>query len=56
MFVAQLMHPMALVLWAAGLIAILSIAHAVLGVAIWAVVLANAPFSRSGRNVAPSAP
>jgi Ca2+-transporting ATPase len=45
MFMAQLMHPMALVLWAAGLIAILSIAHAVLGVVIWAVVLANAAFS-----------
>jgi len=45
MFAAQLIHPMALVLWAAGLIAILSIAHAVLGLAIWAVVLANAAFS-----------
>ena len=45
MFMAQLMHPMALVLWAAGLVAILSIAHAVLGVVIWAVVLANAVFS-----------
>jgi P-type Ca2+ transporter type 2C len=45
MFMAQLMHPMALVLWAAGLIAILSVAHAVLGVVIWAVVLANAAFS-----------
>src|SRR5512143_1079226 len=45
MFAAQLIHPMALVLWAAGFIAILSIAHAVLGIAIWAVVLANAVFS-----------
>jgi P-type E1-E2 ATPase len=45
MFAAQLIHPMALVLWAAGLIAILSIAHAVLGLAIWAVVLTNAVFS-----------
>ena len=32
-------------MWAAGLIAILSIAHAVLGVVIWAVVLTNAVFS-----------
>ena len=45
MFAAQLIHPMALVLWVAGLIAILSIAHAVLGLAIWAVVLTNAVFS-----------
>ncbi len=45
MFMAPLMHPMALVLWAAGLIAILSIAHAVLGGVIWAVVVANAAFS-----------
>jgi P-type Ca2+ transporter type 2C len=45
MFMLQLIHPMALVLWAAGLIAILSIAHAVLGLVIWAVVLVNAAFS-----------
>ncbi len=45
MFAVQLIHPMALVLWIAGLIAILSIAHAVLGIAIWAVVLTNAVFS-----------
>src|SRR5512136_431205 len=45
MFLAQLVYPMALVLWVAGLIAILSIAHAVLGFAIWAVVVANAAFS-----------
>jgi len=41
------------VLWAAGLIAILSIAHAVLGIAIWAVVLTNAS-SHSGRSAAPT--
>src|SRR5512136_2557296 len=45
MFLAQLVYPMALVLWVAGLIAILSIAHAVLGLAIWAVVFTNAAFS-----------
>src|SRR5512143_102335 len=45
MFAVQLIHPMALVLWAAGLIAILSGTHAVLGAVIWAVVMANAAFS-----------
>src|SRR5512143_818859 len=45
MFAVQLIHPLALVLWAAGVVAILSIEHGVLGVVIWAVVLANAAFS-----------
>jgi Ca2+-transporting ATPase len=45
MFAAQLIHPMALVLWVAGLFGILSIDHLVLGLAIWAVVLVNAFFS-----------
>lgn len=45
MFMAQLRHPMALVLWVAGFAAIASIAHAVLGLVIWAVVLTNAAFS-----------
>jgi magnesium-transporting ATPase (P-type) len=45
MFIAQLIHPMALVLWAAGLFGILSIDHIVLGLVIWAVVLINAFFS-----------
>ncbi|CAG0937517.1 sodium/potassium-transporting ATPase subunit alpha,E; H+/K+-exchanging ATPase [Thermoflexales bacterium] len=45
MFLMQLIHPMALVLWIAGLIAVLSISHAVLGLVIWLVVLANAAFS-----------
>jgi P-type Ca2+ transporter type 2C len=45
MFAAQLIHPMALVLWVAGLFGILSIAHIVLGLVIWAVVLVNAFFS-----------
>jgi magnesium-transporting ATPase (P-type) len=45
MFAMQLIHPMALVLWVAGLVAVLSIAHAVLGLVIWMVVVANALFS-----------
>jgi P-type Ca2+ transporter type 2C len=45
MFAVQLMHPMALVLWAAGLVGILSIDHVVLGLVIWTVVLLNAAFS-----------
>jgi magnesium-transporting ATPase (P-type) len=45
MFAAQLVHPMALVLWVAGLFGILSIDHIVLGLVIWAVVLVNAFFS-----------
>jgi Ca2+-transporting ATPase len=45
MFLMQLIHPMALVLWVAGLVAILSIAHAVLGLVIWMVVITNAIFS-----------
>jgi P-type Ca2+ transporter type 2C len=45
MLVAQLIHPMALVLWVAGLFGILSIDHIVLGLVIWTVVLVNAFFS-----------
>jgi magnesium-transporting ATPase (P-type) len=45
MFAAQLIHPMALVLWVAGLVGILSIEHVVLGLVIWLVVLLNAVFS-----------
>ncbi len=45
MFAMQLLHPMALVLWVAGLVGILSIAHVVLGLVIWMVVLLNALFS-----------
>ena len=45
MFAAQLIHPMAIVLWVAGAVAILSMLHVVLGLAIWAVVVLNAVFS-----------
>src|SRR5512143_3508104 len=45
MFLVQLIHPMAVVRWVAGRIAIRSIAHAVLGLVIWAVVVLNAIFS-----------
>jgi magnesium-transporting ATPase (P-type) len=45
MFAAQLIHPMALVLWVAGLIGVLSIDHVVLGLVIWTVVVTNAVFS-----------
>ncbi len=45
MFATQLVHPMALVLWMAGLFGILSVTHLVLGLVIWTVVLVNAFFS-----------
>ncbi len=45
MFVAQLVHPMALLLWGAGAVALLGSQRIIVGLVIWIVVLFNAAFS-----------